>query len=141
MLRTNSSILPKRSHLIYFVLNKTRGDLYLLCRLLLAREDQRVYNMRDKQFAKYLSRALDCELSEVLSDLEKGDMSQTAKDVSYLRIINLIFIKFLESSDMAQSRSTLTLKAVDQYLDKLAKLTKEDEQYAGKFQRIFLNLF
>jgi hypothetical protein len=52
-----------------------------LCKLLLAREDHRVFNIREKQMAKYLSRALDADFKDIVTDLEKGDMSQTAKDV------------------------------------------------------------
>ena len=58
-----------------------RGDVYLLCRLLLARDDPRVYNLREKAFAKVLSRILGCEIKDVLEDFEKGDMSETSKKV------------------------------------------------------------
>jgi hypothetical protein len=62
-------------------LDYQRGDLYLLCRFLLAREDKRVYNMREKQFAKCLNRACGAPLADMIADLDKGDMSQTAKQV------------------------------------------------------------
>lgn len=39
------------------------GDLYLFCRLMLCRLDKRVYNIRDKQLVKILSRYFSLSIS------------------------------------------------------------------------------
>eukprot|EP01114_Cavostelium_apophysatum_P018682 TRINITY_DN5843_c0_g1_i1.p1 TRINITY_DN5843_c0_g1~~TRINITY_DN5843_c0_g1_i1.p1 ORF type:complete len:1034 (+),score=331.86 TRINITY_DN5843_c0_g1_i1:101-3202(+) len=91
------------------------GDVYLVCRLLLCREDKRVYNMKEKAFIKVVSPILGCPAKDMLQDFEKGDMGETAK-------------KFFVASGQAQKRSILTLKQVNEYLDRLTTVTKEDEQ-------------
>lgn len=48
------------------------------------RDDKRVYNLREKAFAKILSRALDhpeVTKDAILVDFEMGDMGLTAKKV------------------------------------------------------------
>lgn len=94
-----------------------RGDLYLLCRFLMARDDKRVFNIREKQFVKFLSRELGCDLQKMITDLEKGDPGETAKNC-------------LEEAGKAQKRSTFTLNDVNNFLDNLTKVTKEDDQQA-----------
>lgn len=44
------------SHIFFTYLNNTSGDIYLLCKLLLCKEDKRVYNIKDKSLCKLLSR-------------------------------------------------------------------------------------
>lgn len=61
------------------------GDLYLLCKLLLCKEDKRVYNIKDKSLAKLLSRLWNCPQAELVTDLEKGDASETAKKVFHIK--------------------------------------------------------
>lgn len=58
-----------------------KGDLYLLCKLLLCRQDKRVYNIKDKSLVKLMARYLKCSQNDMISDLEKGDVSETAKKV------------------------------------------------------------
>ena len=64
----------------------TSGDAYLLCKLLLCKEDKRVYNIKDKSLCKLLARYWGCQQQEMVSDSEKGDASETARKVyiSYL---------------------------------------------------------
>jgi hypothetical protein len=58
------------------------GDLYLLCKLLLAKQDKRVYHLRDKQVIKLLAKLIPGTTLEELSiDLEKGDQSETGRKV------------------------------------------------------------
>ncbi len=42
-----------------------------------------MYNMREKQFAKHLAKCCDASYQDILEDLEKGDMSETAKKVYF----------------------------------------------------------
>ena len=83
-----------------FKLIQFRGDVYLLCKLLLARDDKRVYNIREKAFAKILSKILahpECTADDILTDFEQGDMSATSKKVSQFIIIGDSLISFWNS--------------------------------------------
>jgi hypothetical protein len=65
---------------------KHRGDVYIVCRLLMIRDDKRVYNLREKSFAKILATYLkrsDCSAKAIMEDFEKGDMGKTAQDVRF----------------------------------------------------------
>ena len=53
---------------------KCSGNIYLLCKLLLCKEDSRVYNIREKQLIKLLSRYLNCPHKDLSNDLEKGNL-------------------------------------------------------------------
>lgn len=48
---------------------------------MLCRNDKRVYNVRDKQIVKILSRVYHGPLQDMTEDLEKGEMPETAKKV------------------------------------------------------------
>jgi DNA ligase-3 len=91
------------------------GDVYKLFRLLLCKEDKRVYNVREKVFVKLLSQIFNCSEKEMITDLEQGDIGKTTK-------------KFFVASGQAKSKSTLTLNEVDDWLDELTKYTKEEQQ-------------
>lgn len=97
-------------------LARFKGDVYLLIKLLMAGHDQRVYRLGDKQlvnvFAKFLPNA---DLDDMLSDLEQGDISDTLK-------------KFFRRSGAALKWSHVTLKQVDEFLDKLTTVSKRDDQ-------------
>ncbi|XP_064384237.1 DNA ligase 3-like isoform X2 [Halichondria panicea] len=96
------------------------GDVYLLVKLLLPTAGKkRVYNLQSKQIVKLLSQIFGTSLEDMVEDLEKGDVAETAKTF------------FLTSScTPPQSKSALTLAEVDFYLDELTKVTKEDDQRA-----------
>lgn len=94
-----------------------KGDLYILCKFLMSRDDKRVFNIREKQFTKFLGREFGIELKELLEDLEKGDPGETAR-------------KYYQATGKAKSTSTLTLLEVDQFMERLTQVTKEDEQFA-----------
>ena len=61
-----------------------KGDLYLLCKLLLCRQDKRVYNIKDKSLVKIIAKCLNCSQDKMISDLENGDASETSKKVSWI---------------------------------------------------------
>lgn len=94
-----------------------KGDIILWCRLLLPGVVKQIYNLQSKTLVKLFSRILRQDESEMLVDLEKGDIAETIRS-------------FYESSLVIKpaSESTLSLQEIDLFLERLAKLTKEDEQ-------------
>lgn len=94
-----------------------KGNIELWCRLLLPGAVLRVYNMQSKQLIKLFSRILEANHEEMLEDLEKGDVAETVAT-------------FFKKSKAIQeaAKSTLTLQEVDEFLEKLSKMSKEDEQ-------------
>ena len=52
-----------------------------MCKFLICKYDKRVYNIRDKQMMRLMSRYLGCSHPDLIEDLVKGDHSQTCKDV------------------------------------------------------------
>ncbi|XP_076632497.1 DNA ligase 3 [Colletes latitarsis] len=94
-----------------------KSDVSLWCRLLLPGAVQRVYNLRNKQLVKLFSRLLLQDEDEMLEHLEKGDVSET---------IRLFYEKSVVY--VPPHRSVLTIQEVDEFLNKLSFLTKEDEQ-------------
>ncbi|XP_062499383.1 DNA ligase 3-like [Corticium candelabrum] len=94
------------------------GDLYLLIKLLLPGSVKRVYNIQSKQIIKLFSVIFGCNQDDMTEDLEQGgEVSDTVS-------------KFFEqkSSLVPSKRSTLSLAEVDQLLESLSEVTKEDEQ-------------
>ncbi|ELR11572.1 ATPdependent DNA ligase domain containing protein, partial [Acanthamoeba castellanii str. Neff] len=95
----------------------TATVVQLTCGLLLCKDDRkRVYNLRDRNMAKLMARHWKCPVEDVLQDIAEGDVSETAK-------------RFFISHGKPCSRSTFTLQKVEGFLNKLANLTKEDDQY------------
>lgn len=66
---------------------------------------------------KILSRFLNCSYQEMLTDLENGDMSETAR-------------KFFEMHGSPQTKSSITLKQVDTFLEELTTVRTEDLQFS-----------
>ena len=97
--------------------DKFSGDLHVWVRLLLPGVIKRVYNMQNKQMVKIFSRIFGTSEEEMIDDLEQGDIAETIG-------------KFYgESLDVKPpKKSDLTIHDIDNYLDELTKLTKEDEQ-------------
>ncbi|XP_014234355.1 DNA ligase 3 isoform X1 [Trichogramma pretiosum] len=97
--------------------NGFQSDIILWCRLLLPLAEKRIYNLQSKALIKLFSRILGQNEDAMLEDLEQGDVAQTIE-------------KFFEKSSVIKPLKTseLTLQEVDEFLDKLSKLTKEDEQ-------------
>lgn len=93
------------------------GDIELWCRLLLPGVVKRNYNLQSKQLIKIFSRILDAKQEEMLEDLEKGDVAET------------IATFFQQSkSHQPSSKSKLSIREVDDFLEALSSMTKEDEQ-------------
>lgn len=92
------------------------GDLYLWVKFLLPMVNKRVYNLQSKQLVKVFSRIFGngCH-EEMVEDLEQGDVARTVGD-------------FFERYGSPAKKSTLTLQDVDAYLDRLSRLTREDDQ-------------
>ncbi|CAG9787145.1 unnamed protein product [Diatraea saccharalis] len=97
--------------------NSFNGDIGLWCKLLLPQVSKRVYNLKSKQLVKLFSRIFNIEHDDMLTDLEQGDVAQTIKD------------NFTKSRTVkAALESTLTIQEVENFLEELSKLTKEEEQ-------------
>ena len=97
---------------------KFQGDLYVWIRLLLPGVIKRIYNLQSKQLVKIFSRIFNAKESEMLTDLEQGDVAETIS-------------KFFEESNNIEpaKKANLTLHNVDDFLDSLTNYTKEDDQY------------
>ncbi|KAM4797086.1 DNA ligase 3 [Rhinophrynus dorsalis] len=93
------------------------GDTYLTVKLLLPGVIKSVYNLNDKQIVKLFSRIFNCNLEEMVRDLEQGDVSETVR----------IFFEGSKSFPPA-AKSLLTIHEVDDFLTQLSKVTKEEEQ-------------
>lgn len=94
-----------------------KGNLILWCKLLLPQVTKRVYNLKSKQLVKLFSRIFNMDHDDMLTHLEQGDVADT---------IQHFFLK----SRVVQpaSDSTLTIQKVEDFLEELSKLTKEEEQ-------------
>lgn len=94
-----------------------KDDIILWCRLLLPGVVKRIYNLQSKQLVKLFSKIFVTDQSDMLEHLERGDIGETIQ-------------KFFEESHKTKpaKKSTLTVKEVDNFLVKLSKLTKEDDQ-------------
>ena len=94
-----------------------QGDLYVWVRLLLPGVVKRIYNVQSKQLVKIFSKIFGAVEEDMLEDLENGDVADTVA-------------KFFESSGKVAGakKSKLTVHRVDDFLDGLAKLTREEEQ-------------
>uniref|UniRef100_H2ZXR2 DNA ligase (ATP) n=1 Tax=Latimeria chalumnae TaxID=7897 RepID=H2ZXR2_LATCH len=93
------------------------GDTYLTVKLLLPGVIKSVYNLNDKQIVKIFSKIFNCNLEEMVQDLEQGDVSETVR----------IFFE-ASCTFLAAAKSTLSIQEVDAFLQHLSKLTKEDDQ-------------
>nr|XP_022903806.1 DNA ligase 3 isoform X1 [Onthophagus taurus] len=102
--------------------NGFKGDIKLWVRLLLPGVIKRVYNLQSKQLIKLFARILNSSQEEMLEHLEQGDISVT---ISHFYTIN----------KAPPKKSCLNLSEIDQFLNDLSKLTKEEDQM-GHFEGI-----
>ena len=102
--------------------SKFQGDLYIWVKLLLPGVVKRIYNLQSKQLVKLFSRIFKTKESEMLTDLEQGDVAET------------ISTFFEQSSHLSPTKkANLTIQDVDQFLQSLTRLTKEDDQFSALF--------
>ncbi|XP_045691615.1 DNA ligase 3 isoform X2 [Phyllostomus hastatus] len=80
------------------------GDVYLTVKLLLPGVVKSVYNLNDKQIVKLFSRIFNCNPDDMARDLEQS------------------------ASFPPAAKSLLTIQEVDEFLLRLSRLSKEDEQ-------------
>ena len=123
----NSSYLAK-TDLVRTFFNKGsdktqfQGDLHLWVKLLLPGVVKRIYNLQSKQLVKLFSRIFRTKESEMLTDLEQGDVAET------------ISTFFQNSNHVTPSKkANLNIQEVDQFLESLTRLTKEDDQFSALF--------
>ncbi|CAL7941000.1 unnamed protein product [Xylocopa violacea] len=94
-----------------------KSDVKLWCRMLLPGAVKRVYNLQSKQLVKLFSRILLEDEDSMLEHLEQGDVAET---------IRTFHAKSAALKPAASS--VLTIQQVDEFLEQLSLLTKEDEQ-------------
>ncbi|KYQ88738.1 BRCT domain-containing protein [Tieghemostelium lacteum] len=107
-----------KSKIVKTFVSNFDGDLYILAKLMLVKEDKRVYRIKDKAMIKLMAEVYQTDYDIMLLDcVDGGDFSETVK-------------KFYEESDTMNipTRSTLTLKQVDDFLDKLTTISKFNDQ-------------
>ncbi|XP_025602268.2 DNA ligase 3 isoform X1 [Athalia rosae] len=94
-----------------------KSDVILWCKMLLPGITKRIYNLQSKQLIKLFSRLFNKDEDDMLEHLEQGDVAETIQI-------------FFEKSSLVQPSKTsdLTIQEVDEFLEKLSRLTKEDEQ-------------
>uniref|UniRef100_A0A1B6C8P5 DNA ligase n=1 Tax=Clastoptera arizonana TaxID=38151 RepID=A0A1B6C8P5_9HEMI len=117
-----SSYLKKTSIVKEFFTNGSnkdgfKGDLLLWCRLLLPGAVKRIYNLQSKQLVKLFSRIFNENQEKMLEDLEQGDVAET---------VGVFFEK--NKKLLPAKKSLLTLQQVDNFLEELSTMTKEEEQ-------------
>ncbi|CAH0559309.1 unnamed protein product [Brassicogethes aeneus] len=94
-----------------------KGDTLLWVRLLLPGVVKRVYNLQSKQLIKLFAKIFHTDQESMLEHLEQGDIGETIQDF------------FKDSKQIRPAKkSLLAIQEVDDFLENLTKLTKEEEQ-------------
>ncbi|XP_063690820.1 DNA ligase 3-like [Bolinopsis microptera] len=117
-LRAEPSYLAK-SEIVrsYFKQNPSSPDeTYLMLKQMIPSVDKRVFNVKDKQLIKVLSSVFSSSLDDMSEHLEKGDVAETGR------------VFHIRSSLIKPQSSCVTMRQVDVFLEKLATITKEEEQ-------------
>ncbi|EFC36977.1 predicted protein [Naegleria gruberi] len=106
----------EKSQVMKEFLSDFKGDVYLLYKLLFAKENQRKFNLKDKKLVDVCASAFGEDLDEMIDHMDsKGDVSETLK-------------KYLVRSDHARDKGIVTLKQVDDFLEELTQLSKKEDQ-------------
>ncbi|XP_065157594.1 DNA ligase 3 [Atheta coriaria] len=117
---TNVSSYTDKTNIVQNLFTKKegfKGDVTLWCRLLLPGVMKRIYNLQSKQLVKLFSRIFHADQSDMLEHLEQGDIGETIQH-------------FFEESTRCKpaKKSTVTMVEVDNFLEHLSKLTREEDQ-------------
>ncbi|XP_037027117.1 DNA ligase 3 [Bradysia coprophila] len=128
-LAKESSYLEKTATLNRFFMKGSNGkqfegNLFLWIKMLLPTADKQIYNLQSKQLIKLFSKLFNVNQSDMAAHLERGDVSES---------IRVYFEK--SKTIRPANKSSLTMNDVDEFLNKLSKLSKEDEQIEH-FQKI-----
>lgn len=120
---TNESSYLKKSKIVEDTFksenNEARftGNISLWCKLLLPGVQKRIYNLHSKQLIKLFSKIFKTSPAPMMTHLKEGDVSET---------IQLFFEK--NTAVKPCKKSTLTVEQVEEFLENLSKLTKEEDQ-------------
>jgi DNA ligase 3 len=98
--------------------SKFDGNIELWLRLLIPKEQKRVYNLQDKQIVKIFTTIFKADHQEMTDDVgETGDVSETVAN-------------FFDKSRKVKpvDESTMTLQEIDKFLEVLSGLTQEQQQ-------------
>lgn len=94
-----------------------KGNIAQWCRLLLPGVVKRVYNLQSKQLVKLFSRIFHTDQAIMIEHLKQGDIGET------------IQLYFEESKKFRPAKKSLiTIQEVDDFLEELSQLTKEEDQ-------------
>ncbi|XP_077285020.1 DNA ligase 3 [Arctopsyche grandis] len=95
-----------------------KSDISVWIKLLAPSILNRVYNLKDRQLLKIFARLLRVDRDDMMEDLNEGNVGETLKNFFNKSIVN------------PASVSTLTVFEIDEFLNALTALTKEEEQFA-----------
>lgn len=95
-----------------------KGDLALWCKLLLPQVSKRVYNLKSKQLVKVFSKIFNTDHDDMLTHLEQGDVADTIQH----------FFSKSKTNIQPKTESNFSIQQIDEFLEELSKLTKEEEQ-------------
>ncbi|EEZ98905.1 DNA ligase 3 [Tribolium castaneum] len=94
-----------------------KGDVVLWCKLLLPAVNKRVFHLQTKQLIKIFSKIFAVSEETMTAHLEQGDVGQTIQHF------------FEENAECKPAKkSTLSLFEVDDFLESLTTLSKEEDQ-------------
>ena len=72
----------KKTELLKDYFEAFKGNLYIFCRLMLCKQDKRVYNLKDKAFGKFIAKFVGVPQDEFVQHMSKsGELAKSAKYV------------------------------------------------------------
>ena len=109
---------------------KFEGDTLLWVRLLLPGVVKRVYNMQSRNLVKVFARIFGAREEEMVEDLSGGDVAETI--AKFYQQSRAVVPPKKSTLGLHKVQGTYFLKAfyseVDDYLEKLSGLTREEDQ-------------
>ncbi|AYC44686.1 DNA ligase-like protein [Moosepox virus GoldyGopher14] len=110
--------LEKTEFIKDFINKKGDEQTFIIIKMLLPMVNKRIYRLNDIQIIKLFSKIFNHDIKDMLNDLEKGYVADTVKTFFETSKTNIIPI----------NRSILLLEDVDNFLQHLSTLTKENDQ-------------
>ncbi|KAF5303428.1 hypothetical protein FQA39_LY09972 [Lamprigera yunnana] len=94
-----------------------KGNIIQWCRLLLPGACKRVYNLQNKQLIKLFGKIFGADPTAMIEHVKQGDIGETIQHF------------FSESKKLPPApTSTISIQEVDDFLEQLSQMSKEDEQ-------------
>ena len=120
-----TSSYTEKTNILKDHFNGYNGDLYLMVKLLLCKNDQRVFRLGDKAILKIFA--------SVLCGVQKPRSGESLEDLNaeLNKSGDASMVCCAAWARKSQKWSTFTLKDVDEFLESLTQLTKKAEQIAA----------